>query len=112
MFISSHGVSRNQAHDSKHMKSLYLNISTVFEFGSSNSFLWSVLGKRSCLGEILARQMIFLFLTSLTQRFDFRPSEGQDSITVKEVISFGVFPSEFEMRLIPRINNEGLKKLE
>jgi len=65
-------------------------------------FMWSVLGKRSCLGEILGRQMIFLFLTSLIQRFDIRPPEGQDSIRVKEVISFGVFPSEFEVRLIPR----------
>ena len=45
----------------------------------------SVVGKRSCIGEILGRQSTFLFLTSLVQRFDIRPPEGQKSINVKEV---------------------------
>ena len=69
-------------------------------------FMWCVVGKRSCLGEILGRQMIFLFLTNLIQRFNFRPPEGQDSIKVKEVTGVGVYPSEFEVRLIPRIKEQ------
>jgi cytochrome P450 family 2 subfamily U polypeptide 1 len=60
------------------------------------------LGKRSCLGEILGRQKVFLILTSLVQRFDIRPPEGQDLIRVKEVIGGAMQPSEFEVRLIPR----------
>ena len=63
------------------------------------------LGKRSCLGEILGRQKVFLFLTSLIQRFDILSPEGQDSIRVKEAIGLTVYPSAFEVRLIPRIDN-------
>jgi len=73
--------------------------------------MWSLLGKRSCLGEVLARQKTFLYLTSLIQRFDIRPPEGRDSIRVKEVVGFGVFPSEFQVRLIPRNDGLGIKKL-
>jgi len=36
----------------------------VFQFG---------IGPRSCLGEQLAKMSIFLFLTSLVQRFEFHP---------------------------------------
>jgi len=61
------------------------------------------LGKRSCLGEVLARQKVFLFLTSLVQRFDICPPEGQDSIAVKEIIASTTAPSHFEVRLIPRM---------
>jgi len=62
-----------------------------------------VLGKRSCIGEILGRQSTFLFLTSLVQRFDIRPPEGLDSITVTEVSAISTVPSHFEVRLIPRV---------
>jgi len=54
-------------------------------------------GKRSCLWEILGRQKTFLFLNSLVQRFDIRPPEGQDSITVMDHmhvhVALAVFPS-------------------
>ena len=65
----------------------------------------SVLGKRSCIGEILARQSTFLFLTSLVQRFDIRPPEGMDSIIVTEVCAISTVPSHFEVCLIPRMKN-------
>jgi len=66
-----------------------------------NIFLF--LGKRSCTGEIIGRQSIFLILTSLVQRFDIRPPEGQDLITVKEVTGITMAPSHFEVRLILRV---------
>ena len=34
------------------------------------------LGRRSCLGEQLARQELFLFFTHLVQSFEFRVPEG------------------------------------
>ena len=64
---------------------------------------FSAVGKRSCIGEILGRQSNFLFITSLVQRFDIRPPEGQKSIVVKEVCSITTAPSPFEVRLIPRV---------
>jgi cytochrome P450 len=70
---------------------------------NSNRMIGFGLGKRSCLGEILGRQSVFLFLTSLVQRFDIRPPEGQDSIIVKDVISFTTTPSHFKVRMIPRV---------
>lgn len=61
------------------------------------------LGKRSCLGEVLGRQSAFLFITSLAQRFDFRPPEGQDSIVATEVVAITTMPSHFHIRAIPRV---------
>ena len=63
----------------------------------------SAVGKRSCIGEILGRQGTFLFVTSLVQRFDIRPPEGQKSIIVKEVCAVTMSPSPFEIRLLPRV---------
>jgi cytochrome P450 len=70
--------------------------------GSENVIPFS-LGKRSCLGEVLGRQKTFLFLTSLVQHFDIQPPEGQELISVKEVILGSLQPTEFKVRLVPRM---------
>ena len=59
-------------------------------------------GKRSCLGELLARQELFLFFAGLLQQFDVRPPEGQDRIDEKENLFMTLAPSPFQVRLIPR----------
>jgi len=59
-------------------------------------------GKRSCIGEQLARQEIFLFLVSLLQTFYFKPPEGQDSIDVHEEWGLTVVPSDYNVRMIAR----------
>jgi len=59
-------------------------------------------GKRSCLGEQLARQEIFLFLVSLLQNFYFKPPEGQDRIDVQERWGCTLAPSPYEVRMVPR----------
>jgi len=64
--------------------------------------LATVAGKRSCLGEPLARQEMFLFLVSLLQNFYFKPPEGQDSIDVQEVWAITNVPSAYEVRIIAR----------
>jgi len=60
-----------------------------------------VAGKRSCLGEQLALQELFLFLVSLLQNFYFRPP-GQESIVVHEVWGETMAPSAYEVRMIPK----------
>jgi len=62
----------------------------------------NVVGKRSCLGEQLARQEIFLFLVSLLQNFYFKPPEEQDSIVVQEKWGGTMTPSDYEVRMVAR----------
>jgi len=64
----------------------------------------NVAGKRSCFGEQLARQDIFLFFVSLLQNFHFKPPEGHDSIDVHDDWGAGTInaPSYYEVRMIPR----------
>jgi len=62
----------------------------------------NVIGKRSCLGEPLARQETFLFLVSLLQNFYFKPPEGRDRIDVNEVWGAVTMPSYYEVRMIAR----------
>jgi cytochrome P450 len=60
------------------------------------------LGKRSCLGEQLARQEIFLFVAGLLQHFEIYPPEGKDHIDDTWTFNFLVPPPEFKVRLISR----------
>ena len=62
----------------------------------------NVAGKRTCPGEQLGRQEMFLFLVSLLQNFYFKPPEGHDSIEVEEVWGVTNVPSDFKVRMIPR----------
>jgi len=62
----------------------------------------NVVGKRSCIGEQLGRQEIFLFLVALLQNFYFRPPEGQDWIDEREQWGVTNSPSAYEVRMIVR----------
>jgi cytochrome P450 len=59
-------------------------------------------GRRSCLGELLARQELFLFITGLLQNFIIKPTEGNGAIECQETISVVLAPVEFEVRFLRR----------
>jgi Cytochrome P450 len=59
-------------------------------------------GKRSCFGEILARQELFLILTRLVHLFEIRPPEGQSRIDFTRFFGFTIRPLPYSVRLVPR----------
>jgi len=61
-----------------------------------------VTGRRSCLGELLAQQKIYLFLAAVVQNFIIKPPEGCDEIVCGEKVSVTVAPEHFNVRFIPR----------
>lgn len=58
-------------------------------------------GKRVCIGEQLARMELFLFFTSLLQRFSFTPVPGEMP-SMEGVLGFTHSPQTFKMVALPR----------
>ncbi|XP_067306109.1 cytochrome P450 2G1-like [Pseudorasbora parva] len=60
-------------------------------------------GKRSCVGESLARMELFLFIVSLLQKFSFSSPNGPDGIDLSpELSSFANMPRFYELIASPR----------
>jgi len=62
----------------------------------------AVTGRRSCIGEPLAKQGIYLFLAAVVQNFVIKPPEGCDDIAYGEKVHITVSPEHFTVRFIPR----------
>ncbi|GAA6095457.1 cytochrome P450 2C20, partial [Tachysurus ichikawai] len=59
-------------------------------------------GKRSCVGESLARMELFIFLVSLLQHFTFTTPGGPESIdTTPEVSGFANLPRKYQLIATP-----------
>ena len=59
-------------------------------------------GRRSCLGQLLAQQEIYLFLAALIQNFVIKPPEGADEVVYEENVGLTVTPVHYTVRLLPR----------
>ena len=80
----------------------HYKLTIIIYYYSFISPLHHIPGKRSCLGEILARQELFLFASALVHEFEIHPPKGQDKIVVSENVGVTNSPSAFEARFIRR----------
>ncbi|XP_049925508.1 cytochrome P450 2K1-like [Epinephelus moara] len=62
-------------------------------------------GRRACLGESLARMELFLFFTSLLQRFRFTPPPGvtEDELDLTPAVGFTLNPLPYELCAVSRV---------
>ncbi|XP_072286507.1 cytochrome P450 2G1-like [Pyxicephalus adspersus] len=61
-------------------------------------------GKRMCLGDVLARQEVFLILTTLLQNFDITsPVDSKELEIAPQICGFSNIPQLFEIGFIPRL---------
>ncbi|XP_004437987.1 PREDICTED: cytochrome P450 2D14-like [Ceratotherium simum simum] len=71
-------------------------------FVKQEAFMPFSAGRRSCLGEPLARMELFLFFTCLLQRFSFSVPAGQPRPSDYGVFGSLVTPSPYQLCAVPR----------
>ncbi|XP_067651954.1 cytochrome P450 2U1-like [Haliotis asinina] len=67
-----------------------------------DEFIPFSIGRRACLGESMARMELFLFLTTMIQRFKFVPVDGKMP-SLDGIIGLTHSPRPFVMKAIPRV---------
>ncbi|NXF32816.1 CP2K1 protein, partial [Nyctibius bracteatus] len=74
------------------------------KFVKKDAFMPFSAGRRICAGETLAKMELFLFFTSLLQRFTFHPPPGVSisDLDLSPAISFNVIPKPYKMCAVTR----------
>ncbi|KAL8173114.1 UNVERIFIED_CONTAM: hypothetical protein K2H54_040210 [Gekko kuhli] len=74
------------------------------KFVKRDAFLPFSAGRRVCAGETLAKMELFLFFTSLLQRFTFQPAPGmsKDDLDLSPGVGITMSPKPFEFCALPR----------
>ncbi|XP_008827408.1 cytochrome P450 2J3 isoform X1 [Nannospalax galili] len=72
------------------------------QFKRRESFLPFSMGKRACLGEQLARSELFIFITSLIQKFTFKPPLNE-KLSLKSRVSLTLSPESHHICAVPRL---------
>ncbi|NXG00965.1 CP2J2 protein, partial [Sakesphorus luctuosus] len=67
----------------------------------SNMWVAVSAGKRACLGELLARSELFLFFTSLLQKFTFQPPLDT-TLSLQPVMGITMAPQPYKICAVPR----------
>ena len=64
-----------------------------------NLYIFHILisGKRACIGEALAKMEVFLFFTSILQKFDLILPEGEPLPPLEGIVGIGHFPKRFKI---------------
>ncbi|XP_060128348.1 cytochrome P450 2K6-like [Zootoca vivipara] len=74
------------------------------KFIKRDAFLPFSAGRRACLGETLAKMELFLFFTSLLQRFTFRlpPGTSEDDLDFTPAVGLTTAPMPHQLCALPR----------
>ncbi|XP_073454747.1 cytochrome P450 2G1-like isoform X2 [Aquarana catesbeiana] len=73
------------------------------EFQKNGAYMPFAAGKRNCLGEPMARMMLFLFLTTIFQNFDLKSSVPFEELDITPLVSgFGNLPRNYKCAFITR----------
>lgn len=72
-------------------------------FKKNDAHMPFAVGKRTCLGESLARMELFLFFTSLLQNFTFKPMVAKDELQIRPTATgLGSVPPKYKCCILPR----------
>ncbi|XP_054834011.1 cytochrome P450 2K4-like [Eublepharis macularius] len=73
-------------------------------FVKRDAFMPFSAGRRMCAGKTLAKMELFLFFTSLLQRFTFQPAPGisAEDLDLTPVVGFSANPVPFKLCALPR----------
>uniref|UniRef100_A0A8C3C3T1 Cytochrome P450 n=1 Tax=Cairina moschata TaxID=8855 RepID=A0A8C3C3T1_CAIMO len=74
------------------------------KFVKKDAFMPFSAGRRICAGETLAKMELFLFFTSLLQRFTFHPPPGVSAsdLDLNPAISFNIIPKPYKICAVAR----------
>ncbi|KAG8445806.1 hypothetical protein GDO86_010552 [Hymenochirus boettgeri] len=72
------------------------------KFITRPAFLPFSTGKRICIGETLAKMELYLFFTSLMQKFSFHPPPGESDFDIKPAVGFTSPPIPRKIYIVPR----------
>ncbi|KGL85739.1 Vitamin D(3) 25-hydroxylase, partial [Tinamus guttatus] len=72
------------------------------QFVKRDAFMPFSAGRRICLGEQLARMELFIFFTTLLQKFTFVLPEDQPKPREDRYFSLTCFPQPYQIRALPR----------
>ncbi|XP_065594159.1 cytochrome P450 2J2-like isoform X2 [Cyrtonyx montezumae] len=71
------------------------------QFWKREAFMAFSIGKRACLGELLARAELFLFFTALLQKFTFQ-APPDTILDLKFQLGITLAPQPYKIRAVPR----------
>ncbi|NWX45067.1 CP2J2 protein, partial [Steatornis caripensis] len=71
------------------------------QFWKREAFMPFSIGKRACLGELLARSELFLFFTSLLQQFTFR-APPDTTLSLQPKMGMTIAPQPYKICAVPR----------
>lgn len=88
---------------SEFKKSVYERDESSIVLYFSDNFHLSIfhLGRRVCLGEALARMELFLFVTSLIQRFTLEAGDIKNIPSEKGTMGITYAPKDFVLKAVP-----------
>lgn len=59
-------------------------------------------GRRMCLGDVLAKMEMFMFFSCIMHQFDLQTEEGIEPPSLEGIVGATIAPQSFRVRFVPR----------